>query len=232
MDNAEKNKDKVIAHACLMVFVWLYLVPNGIVIARYYKNLLPSSRFLNAPFWFNAHRLVMIISLLFIIPAFILILAQENWHWVSPDNRTKYAHSILGIVTIGLLFFQIVLGVAIPGKDSSFRNLFGWFHRFSGIFILVLSVTVCYFGVLIDGLNLDNIGWGLILGHNLWMVLFVVIFEINHFKYSKKMYVKANTQENDQQNKMCGPTELTLIIHLVGSLAFVVALITMISIRL
>lgn len=90
-----------------MIFVWLYLVPNGILIARYYKNLLPSFRILKAPFWFNLHRLFMVISLLLVIPAFILILAHENWRWVSPDNRTKYAHSILGIVTIGLLFFQV-----------------------------------------------------------------------------------------------------------------------------
>lgn len=126
MENFLKNKDKTIAHgnfylkirifvrkyfylilACLMIFVWLFLIPSGIIIARYHKNLLPSLRIFNVPFWFNMHRLIMIISLFLTIPAFILILAQNNWHWVSADNRTKYTHSILGIVTFGLLFFQV-----------------------------------------------------------------------------------------------------------------------------
>lgn len=41
------------------------------------------------------------------VTAFIVILADLNWKWVSASSKVEFAHSIFGIVTIGLSIIQV-----------------------------------------------------------------------------------------------------------------------------
>lgn len=90
-----------------MVFAWLFLVPTGIILARYYKYLFPSFKILKVAFWLNVHRFLMIFTLMISITAFILVLADKGWKWIQADERVAFAHSIFGIVVIGILIFQV-----------------------------------------------------------------------------------------------------------------------------
>ncbi len=101
------NKYKV--HACLMIIAWLALASTGILIARYYKYVLPKAKLCGVQFWFNFHRIIMIFVTTLSIVSFIIILSQLNWSWVSDSDSVSYTHSIFGILTICLSIIQVFL---------------------------------------------------------------------------------------------------------------------------
>ena len=43
------------------------------------------------------------------ITAFIVILADLNWKWIDASEQLEFAHSIIGIVTIGFSIIQVNL---------------------------------------------------------------------------------------------------------------------------
>lgn len=59
-------------------------------------------------FWFQAHRAIMILSPIFSIAAFLVILADLEWKWIEKTNKVSFAHSIFGIVLIGLSLIQVL----------------------------------------------------------------------------------------------------------------------------
>ncbi|CAF0923592.1 unnamed protein product [Brachionus calyciflorus] len=221
------------AHACLMTFAWLFLVPNGIILARYYKKLLPSLRILNVDFWFNGHRVLMISTFVLSIVAFFLVLSDHGWKWVEPEEKTAFAHSIFGIVIIGIIIFQIIIGFVRPKKDSSFRKLFNWFHRSVGMICLILAIVTIYLGVCIDDMGLKNVGWGVVLGWSLWLIIFIALMEIvQNYNKNKNQYEYPPEQldnHNSRYSMVDGVKIWLLVLHLIASLAFVVALITLIG---
>lgn len=57
--------------------------------------------------WFNIHRALMIFLPICSITAFIVILAELDWKWVEISTPVEFAHSIFGIVTIGISIIQV-----------------------------------------------------------------------------------------------------------------------------
>jgi hypothetical protein len=91
-----------------MVVAWVLFASTGILFARYYKFLLKEKNILGSKFWFVIHRPVMLLVPVISIIALLVILAKLDWKWVSAkEDKTAFAHSIFGIVAIGLAFFQV-----------------------------------------------------------------------------------------------------------------------------
>ena len=90
-----------------MVISWLLLATTGILLARYYKYLLPYVKTCGVQFWFLMHRIIMIFVPLLSIISFIVILAQLNWEWVLTENKLDLTHSIFGILAICLSIIQV-----------------------------------------------------------------------------------------------------------------------------
>ncbi|CAF1122033.1 unnamed protein product, partial [Brachionus calyciflorus] len=103
--DAAKSK----AHACLMIFAWMFCVSTGIILARYYKFILPSIKIQKMLFWFQAHRALMIFAPICSITAFLVILADVGWKWVETTSKVSFVHSIFGIVVIGLSIIQVLI---------------------------------------------------------------------------------------------------------------------------
>ncbi|CAF1108113.1 unnamed protein product, partial [Brachionus calyciflorus] len=163
--DATKSK----AHACLMVFAWMFCVSTGIILARYYKFILPSIKIQKMMFWFQAHRALMIFAPICSITAFLVILADVGWKWVETTSKVSFVHSIFGIVVIGLSIIQVIFGFLRPDKEAPRRPLFNILHRFNGIFCITLAVVACYLGVFIERMNLGRIGWGIMIGWTMWV---------------------------------------------------------------
>lgn len=110
IQHAEKIYKLIIFNllACLMIFAWLFCVSTGIILARYYKFILPSIKIQKMMFWFQAHRALMIFTQICSLIAFIIILADLNWEWVSLTNKVSFAHSIIGMLVIGLSLIQVI----------------------------------------------------------------------------------------------------------------------------
>ena len=92
-----------------MIIAWILLAPIGILLARYFKFLLPNFKIQNSKFWLFVHRLILMLAVLLSFIAFILILADLKWSWVESTSRVSYAHSIIGILTIVFAFLQVLI---------------------------------------------------------------------------------------------------------------------------
>lgn len=121
-----KNMDKAKAHGALMVFAWMLFASTGILFARFFKfksglkvliysNLLFIIRYyrflggeiLKKPIWFQVHRALMLSVPVISIVSFLVILADVQWKWISQTISLNFAHSIIGIITIGLSVIQV-----------------------------------------------------------------------------------------------------------------------------
>jgi hypothetical protein len=93
-----------------MIISWMLFASTGILIARYFKFMLPNFKLCNLDFWFILHRPIMISVTIISVLGFISILWHSNWQWVSLSNSViVFVHSIFGIVTICLSIVQVRL---------------------------------------------------------------------------------------------------------------------------
>lgn len=58
--------------------------------------------------WIYLHAPSMIIVPACSIAAFVLILSDSDWKWLTTDIALNFAHSIIGITAIGLSIFQVL----------------------------------------------------------------------------------------------------------------------------
>ena len=92
-----------------MAFAWMFFASTAILFARYFKFIFPNLKLFKLQFWFNIHRPFMIFVVVLCIIAFLVILSDLNWQWVSQVNGVNFAHSIFGIFVIGLAIIQVKL---------------------------------------------------------------------------------------------------------------------------
>ena len=100
---------KIYVLGCMMAICWMLFVSTGIIIARYYKYLLPKKDMCGMKCWFAIHRPLMILASLTAISAFIVILSFMEWTWIEIDEPIQFSHSIFGIVSIGTIVIQVFL---------------------------------------------------------------------------------------------------------------------------
>ncbi|CAF0731294.1 unnamed protein product, partial [Brachionus calyciflorus] len=235
----ELDLAKAKAHGILMVLAWMMCVPLAIVLSRYYKFLLPNFKILEVAFWFNAHRVLMIFTLVVSIIAFLVVLAQLDWKWVDAENNeTAMAHSIFGIIVISISFLQIIMGLFRPDKDAKFRPVFNWTHRITGISLFILAIVSIYLGVCIKKMNLKSVGWGIFLGWNIWFVIYIGILEATPLLFpspDKKEELEmqdsdSKAEPDEDQIKVEYIKIALLIIHIIMTLGFGIALMVVIGV--
>ena len=101
-----------------MIIAWVLLASIGVLLPRYYKNILSERTLLKKKIWFAVHIFLMSSTCLISIVAFLFVLAALNWKWTelpqSEDSTllkqfkaVDFSHSIFGIVTIGLALIQV-----------------------------------------------------------------------------------------------------------------------------
>lgn len=111
-----------------MAIAWIFLSSTGILFASmnadslyilkqiykktffrlgYYKYLLPEKMICNVQFWFVMHRSLMSSVPLLSIIGLFLILYAKDWTWVSSSVKINFAHSLTGIITIGISVIQV-----------------------------------------------------------------------------------------------------------------------------
>lgn len=143
------------AHGCLMTFAWLFCAPTGILIARYYKYLFPSTFICKAQFWFVIHRPLMILVSVLTLLALVLILVFHNLgseemphgrrvrrHAHDEDNQHSFvnsAHSIFGVLTISISIIQVIMGFLRCDKGHKDRHIFNRMHKTLGFLSLIFS---------------------------------------------------------------------------------------------
>ena len=134
-------------HGSLMFIAWIVLVPLGIIIARYFKNIGHS--------WFLAHSIILSLACLAtIISGFVIFWGM----WPSTtfhNKRDKVAltHASIGVIILGLVFIQPILGLFANFYYDAKRLFIPIFpdkiHWIIGRILLILSIVNIGIGITI-----------------------------------------------------------------------------------
>lgn len=94
--------------------------------------------------WFMAHRLLMVLAVLFSIVAFILAMAEKNLDPLNWDYVQKYNHPALGLATLVLAFIQPIIAFFRPHPGTPRRSIFNWAHWLVGNTAHILAIVTLY----------------------------------------------------------------------------------------
>ncbi|KAF7243509.1 putative ferric-chelate reductase 1 [Varanus komodoensis] len=128
------------AHGALMFAAWMTTGSVGIVFARYLRSIKKSLH--GKEVWFQMHLLMMLLSVVATIIAFILIFVSANGWSCSAG-----AHAIIGGMVMSLSFLQAVIAFFRPSLQNSRRFIFNWFHMLNALVIKILAVAAIFLGL-------------------------------------------------------------------------------------
>ncbi len=161
-----------------MVFAWIFFASNAIILARYYRRLLPSKHICGYPVWFPFHFFCAILTAACSLSAFLVILAEKKWNWLSTTNSVNFSHSIVGIIGIGFAFMQFVYSLCRPSLGSSARQCFNIIHATIGMIAFAFSTTAILIALFIDRVHLSWPETGIMMGWIFWCFVVFSLLEI------------------------------------------------------
>ncbi|PRW57965.1 cytochrome b561 and DOMON domain-containing protein [Chlorella sorokiniana] len=136
--SADNNALKA-AHAWLGVIGWGVFVPIGIVVARSFKDTLPTT-------WFHLHRALVALGLLL-----GTISLGTGFHLGGGWTTTSYDQSIhrdLGMACTVLGAAQLSSIVVRPGKGHKHRRAWELCHHWAGRAAAIIAIANIYWGCL------------------------------------------------------------------------------------
>ncbi len=89
----------------------MFLVATGILLPRYYKYIFKPRQLCGKDVWFVLHVIIMTLVAVINLIAFLVILSELDWRWVSVDRPLEFAHSIFGIFAFGLIYIQVKFSI-------------------------------------------------------------------------------------------------------------------------
>ncbi|KAH9510324.1 hypothetical protein Btru_042775 [Bulinus truncatus] len=128
------------AHACLMIFAWLFCASIGTVMARFYKALWPTTKICGRKVWYTVHRLCMLTASALTVIGFILIFFEVQGLSDISILHLKKLHPVVGIATTCLIILQMLMGLFRPSSTSVNRPVFNYGHWLLGIVTHVATV--------------------------------------------------------------------------------------------
>ncbi|XP_044157222.1 putative ferric-chelate reductase 1 [Bufo gargarizans] len=206
---AESGESKVVlGHGALMLIAWMTTGTIGMMMARYMKSA-AGKPFLGKAAWFQVHLILMILTVILTIIAFIMVFADVR-EWSGG------AHPVLGCIVMILSFFQPIAAFFRPDPKHERRFIFNWGHSINALVIKILAVAAIFLGF---NRMISPRPWlpQVMGGFFAWEVLFYIILEINTLLRTKDIYENVNRKI---------PVEiLALNIFIIGNLAFLIALL-------
>ncbi|MEE6495769.1 hypothetical protein FKM82_002145 [Ascaphus truei] len=173
-------------HGALMFIAWMTTVSIGVLVARFFKPVWPTSSLFGGKIWFQVHRILMITTVALTSVAFMLpFLYRGGW-----SKRAGY-HPYLGCIVMALAVLQPVLAAFRPPSHAPRRQMFNWIHWGSGTFARIIAVAAMFLGMDLPALNLpDPWDTNTMIGFVLWHVFVDILLEIHGFclLYKGKFY--------------------------------------------
>lgn len=189
VDKYKLNSPLVKLHGIMMVLAWLLLVIVGIVTARYNKDMLPGKKLFGTKVWFQVHRAIMVMAVVFVIVGFIPIFVEIKGYSQITEQKSVSggpAHPVLGIIATGLCFVNPIMALFRPGPDHKYRWIFNWAHFGVGVVGQTLAVVTIIIGYLLERANLSRSALWVTIAH---LVVTAAVFgglEANKWISSRK----------------------------------------------
>ncbi|XP_068098189.1 putative ferric-chelate reductase 1 [Hyperolius riggenbachi] len=218
-------------HGALMFVAWMTTVSIGVLVARFFKPVWPSSRLCGEKIWFQVHRILMMTTLLLTAMAFVLPYIYRR----RLSNRAGY-HQYLGCIVMALAILQPVLAIFRPPPQSPRRPIFYWTHWTVGTAARIIAVAAIFLGMELDALDLPN-PWDsyTMVGFVLWHVCTEILLEVHHYCLMPREPVKVPEDQIKILHPQCNNEEghtfkkIVLTIYICGNFGFLIAFLAAIN---
>lgn len=147
-DVPEDSRLLIILHGSFMTVAWICLTSIGIITARYFKKTFGDVVFMKKDIWFHIHRLCMTLTLILTIAAVTII-------WIDVGTWRSSWHSIMGMTTAALCFWQGFMSIFRPAPNDPQRPVFNFMHGTVGKFAHILGGKILEFFMTIDCLSFN-----------------------------------------------------------------------------
>ncbi|XP_077308977.1 putative ferric-chelate reductase 1 [Lithobates pipiens] len=211
-------------HGAMMFLAWMTTVSIGVLVARFFKPIWPTSTLCGVKIWFQVHRILMVTTVMLTAVAFILpFLYRRKW-----SNRAGY-HPYLGCVVMALAVLQPVMAIFRPPPHSPRRSLFNWTHWGGGTAARIIAVAAIFLGMNLQALDLPD-PWDTytMVGFVLWHVCIDILLELHSFCLLRSESGKTE----DDQTWILNPSfigeeghtfkKIVLTIYICGNFAFLI----------
>ncbi|OCT85127.1 hypothetical protein XELAEV_18023293mg [Xenopus laevis] len=217
-------------HGAMMFIAWMTTVSIGVIIARFFKPVWPTSSLFGEKIWFQIHRCLMITTVFLTVVAFVLPFIYRGYF----SKRAGY-HPHLGVTVMILTVLQPVLAVFRPPPQTHRRGIFNWTHWATGTAARIIAVAAMFLGMDLQALDLPD-PWDTytMIGFVLWHVFVDLLLEAHGFCLLKK----AKTMEEDQIGILnSSPDEaeghtfkkIVMTVYICGNLAFLITFLAAIN---
>ena len=132
------------AHAACMIIAWFFAGSSGIFIAMYMKKQFGNMKILGKDAWFPLHQLFMILTWLLGIAGLATIVAHYEFRPLQKARIKNNPHSLVGLMSILLMFIQPFLAVLRCGALHPLRPVFNVIHFLVGFVAMMLSMAAVY----------------------------------------------------------------------------------------
>ncbi|CAF0735095.1 unnamed protein product [Adineta steineri] len=194
------------AHGIIMIFTWILIVSTGVLISRYFKNAWLHTLICGKAAWFAAHRFLMSIATILTVLGFLFIFVFRQGLWIDLGLTRAFAHSITGVIMIGLAFFQPFIALFRCEPDSRYRFIFNFIHTFVGFSSLILSNATLFLATYFPIFK-DNRGRIILIIWLGWIVFIFTIFQIIQSYYRKKNNESGYTNLNSSNTTIADLVE-------------------------
>ncbi|XP_073427484.1 putative ferric-chelate reductase 1 [Dendrobates tinctorius] len=217
-------------HGAMMFVAWMTTVSIGVLVARFFKPVWPTSTLCGEKIWFQVHRILMVTTVLLTVLAFVLPFLYRGY-W---STRAGY-HPYLGCIVLALAVLQPIIAVFRPPPCSHRRPLFNWAHWGTGTIARIIAVAAIFLGMDLQALDLPD-PWDTytMVGFVLWHVSVDILLEVHGFFLQKgtRMMVEDHMEIlNPSIAKDEGHTfkKIVLTVYICGNFAFLITFLAAIN---
>jgi hypothetical protein len=130
------------AHASFMATAWFIIIPIVTLLPKLKTLGIMKVKLVGRELWFLIHFVGQITSLLLLIGGFLMAFGALEWRFIAGP------HTILGVIVLGVLVIQIIVGLIRPKPDSKIRIAFNIFHIGLGSLLQLAAMLCVVFGAL------------------------------------------------------------------------------------
>lgn len=141
-----------------MLLGWLFFIPFSIIIIRLGSNL---NR------WFPLHILLALIGV-------GLIIAGAVFGFFLSNGQFSSTHQLTGVVIVGILFVEIIVGIVISKLWKIDRSTIPWYnkvHWWIGRLVILLAFVNIFLGF-----NILNLALWMYILTGIVMILWIVVY--------------------------------------------------------
>jgi len=172
-------------HGLFMLMAWLGCAGAGMVMARYFKQTWKGKQIFGADRWFQAHRLLMVCTVILSVVAVVVIVMEVGVTPLAMEHLSRNAHPVIGLVCVILAIAQPIMAAFRPHPGDSGRKLFNWAHWAVGNMAHVFGICAIFLAGNLAKANLTSTEWWS------WVLLAYVVFHVLSHLIFSALWAKA-----------------------------------------